>query len=197
MTLKTQIKIKTAILISGRGSNMRCLIEACQNPLYPAEIALVISNKENALGLDFAQKNGIKTAFIDHKKFTTRQEFDQQIAKIIDEHNCQVICLAGFMRILSAWFVEKYKNKIINIHPSLLPAFKGDKAVADAINYGVKITGCTTHFVVYETDCGKIIKQAAVKVSKSDNKETLSAKILKQEHKIYPPSLKIVCKNIK
>ena len=186
-------KIKTAILISGRGSNMRALIEAAKNSQYPAEISLVISNKKTAPGLDFASNNGIKTVFIDHKNFASRQDFDLEMAKAIDNHGCQIICLAGFMRILSTWFVNKYQGKIINIHPSLLPAFKGDKAVLDALNYGVKIAGCTTHFVTEEIDSGKIIQQAAIEVLDDDDSDSLSARILKKEHIIYPQSLQIVC----
>ena len=190
-------KIKTAILISGRGSNMRALVEAAKNPQYPAEISLVIANqdnaKTNASGLEFAQQNGIKTAFINHKNFASRQDFDLEMAKIIDANNCQIICLAGFMKILSPWFVNKYQGRIINIHPSLLPSFKGSKPVFDALNYGVKIAGCTTHFVTKEIDSGEIIQQAAVEVLADDNLDILSARILKQEHIIYPQSLKIVC----
>ena len=189
-------KIKTAILISGRGSNMRALIEAAKNPNYPAEIVLVISNKETAAGLEFAQQNGIKTVVINHKNFSTREDFDQEMAKVIDENNCEIVCLAGFMRILSGWFVNKYHNRMINIHPSFLPDFKGEKAVLDALNSGVKITGCTTHFVTEEMDAGPIIKQVAVEILPNDNHETLAARILKQEHIIYPQSLEIVCNNL-
>ena len=189
-------KIKTAILISGRGSNMKVLIEAAKNPQFPAEIVLVISNKENAAGLEFARQNAIKTSVVNHKDFSIRKDFDQEMAKIIDENKCQIICLAGFMRILSEWFVDKYQNKMINIHPSLLPSFKGGNAVYDALKYGVKISGCTTHFVTKEMDCGPIIKQAAVKVLEGDDVETLSARILQEEHTIYPQSLEIVCNNL-
>ncbi len=189
-------KIKTAILISGRGSNMRVLINAAKDSDYPAQIALVISNKENALGLEFARQNNIKTAVINHKNFNNREEFDRAMAKIIDENNCQVICLAGFMRLLSGWFVSKYQNRMINIHPSLLPDFKGSKSVADAINAGVKQSGCTVHFVTEEMDCGEIIKQSPVDVLKDDTIETLAARILKQEHIIYPESLAIICNNL-
>ena len=189
-------KIKTAILISGRGSNMQALIEAAKNPNYPAQIALIISNKDTAAGLDFASQNGIKTAVINHKNFASRQDFDQEMAKLIDENDCQIVCLAGFMRILSEWFVDKFQGRMINIHPSLLPAFKGEKAVVDALNYPVKISGCTTHFVTKEMDSGPIILQAAVEILKNDTAETLAARILKQEHIIYPQSLMIVCNNI-
>ena len=189
-------KIKTAILISGRGSNMKALIEAAKNPNYPAEIALVISNKENASGLDFASQNHIKTAVINHKNFASRQDFDQEMVKLIDNNNCQIVCLAGFMRLLSEWFVDRFQDRMINIHPSLLPAFKGEKAVVDALNYGVKISGCTTHFVTREMDSGPIILQTAVEVLKNDTAELLAARILKQEHIIYPKSLEIVCNQI-
>jgi phosphoribosylglycinamide formyltransferase-1 len=188
-------RIKTAILISGRGSNMQALVEAAKNPNYPAEISLIISNKENALGLDFAKQNGIKNTVINHKDFSSREDFDRKMAEIIDENNCQIICLAGFMRLLSPWFVNKYHNRMINVHPSLLPAFKGEKAVVDALNYGVKIAGCTVHFVTEEMDAGEIIKQAAVEVIDGDTLETLAARILKQEHIIYPESLAIICNN--
>jgi len=188
-------KIKTAILISGRGSNMQALVEAAKNSNYPAEIVLVISNKENAAGLDFARQNNIKTAIINHKDFSSRQDFDQEMARIIDENNCQIVCLAGFMRLLSGWFTNKYQGRLINIHPSLLPNFKGDKAVEDALNAGVKQAGCTVHFVTEEMDSGEIIKQAAVEVLKGDTIETLAARILKQEHIIYPESLAIICNN--
>ncbi len=189
-------KIKTAILISGRGSNMQALVNAAKNPNYPAEIVLVISNKETAAGLEFAKQNGIKTAVINHKDFITRQDFDQAMAKIIDANNCQIVCLAGFMRLLSGWFVKHFENRLINIHPSLLPNFKGDKAVADALNAGVKQSGCTVHFVTEEMDSGEIIKQSVVEVLKDDTIETLAARILKQEHIIYPESLAIICNNL-
>lgn len=190
------LKVKTAILISGRGSNMRALIEAAQNPSYPAEIVVVISNKKDAMGLEFAQQHHIKTAIVDHKNFKNRQEFDQEVAKIIDENNCQIVCLAGFMRLLSAWFVNRFASRLINIHPSLLPAFKGGDAVVDALNYGVKITGCTVHFVVEEMDSGPIIKQMAVTVLENDNKATLAARILEKEHIIYPQALELICNQI-
>ncbi len=189
-------KIRTAILISGQGSNMRALINASQSPDYPAEIVLVIANKENALGLEFAKQINIKTAIVNHKNFTSREDFDKEMAKIIDENNCRVVCLAGFMRLLSGWFVQKYQNRMINIHPSLLPNFKGDKAVADALNAGVKESGCTVHFVTEEMDAGEIIKQSKVEVLKGDTIETLAARILKQEHIIYPESLAILCNKL-
>jgi phosphoribosylglycinamide formyltransferase-1 len=189
-------KIKTAILISGRGSNMKALIEATKDENYPAKIEIVISNKENASGLDFAKENNIKTITINHKECRSRKEFDQRLSQIIDENNCQIICLAGFMRLLTGWFTQKYENKIINIHPSLLPNFKGANAVEDALNAGAKESGCTTHFVTEEMDSGKIIMQEKVVVLEGDNSEILAARILKQEHLIYPASLAKICNSL-
>jgi phosphoribosylglycinamide formyltransferase-1 len=189
-------KIKTAILISGRGSNLQALINAAKNDNFPAKIALVISNKADAYGLEIAKNYNIKTAVIDHKKFNSRVEFDKEMSKIITSRDCKIICLAGFMRLLSAEFINQWFDRIINIHPSLLPAFKGANAVMEAINYGVKYSGCTTHYVREEMDSGPIIKQAIVEILPGDNKETLAVRILKQEHIIYPQSLEIVCNKI-
>ena len=186
MTKKTKI----AILISGRGSNMKALVEAAKALDFPAEIALVLSNKSDALGLQYAKSQGIKTTFIDHKKFNSRQEFDQEVSKEIENAGCEFICLAGFMRLLSPWIVQKWMGKMINIHPSLLPEFKGADAVGDAIKAGAKKSGCTVHFVHEEMDAGPIIMQAQVDVLEGDDKESLAAKILIEEHKIYPLALK-------
>ena len=193
-------KIKVAILISGRGSNMQKLIEACENPNFPAEIIVVGANKDNALGLEYAKSKSIKTFVIEHKNFAKfenpREEFDKALHQEIIKYDVKIICLAGFMRLLSKWFVDKWQNKIINIHPSLLPDFKGANAVEDALKSGVKISGCTTHFVSVEMDAGPIIMQAQVSVSLDDNSETLSQKILIKEHEIYPLTLKKVCNKI-
>lgn len=189
-------KIKIAILISGRGSNMQALINACLAVDFCAEVALVISNKADALGLEFARERGIETLFIDHKKFASRADFDRALSVEIEKRNCKIICLAGFMRLLSFQFVQQWQGKIINIHPSLLPQFKGADAVGDAIKAGVKKSGCTVHFVVEEMDAGPIIMQAEVDILPSDTKETLAAKILKKEHELYPQALALVCKEI-
>lgn len=193
-------KIKVAILISGRGSNMQKLIEACENPNFPAEIIVVGANKSDALGLEYAKSKSIKTFVIEHKNFAKfenpREEFDKALHQEIIKYDVEIICLAGFMRLLSKWFVDKWHNKIINIHPSLLPDFKGANAVEDALKSGVKISGCTTHFVSVEMDAGPIIMQAQVPVSLDDNSETLSQKILIKEHEIYPLTLKKVCNKI-
>jgi phosphoribosylglycinamide formyltransferase-1 len=186
MTKKTKI----AILISGRGSNMQALVEACRNPEFPAEVALVLSNKEKAAGLEFAKSEKIPTIFLDHKNFSSREEFDKKMAVKIENSGAKIICLAGFMRLLSPWFVNHFFDRIINIHPSLLPDFKGADAVGDAIKAGVKKSGCTVHFVREEMDSGPIIKQSEVEILSSDNKESLAARILKEEHRIYPESLR-------
>lgn len=189
-------KIKTAILISGRGSNMKSLIESCQNQDSLAEISLVISNKKDVLGLEIAKNYGIKTKFIDHKNFNSRQEFDQELTKTIEEENCEIVCLAGFMRLLSEEFTKKWHNRAINIHPSLLPEFKGGNAVFDALKAGAKKSGCTVHFVRHEMDSGPIIMQEEVPVYENDTKEILATRILEKEHIIYPKSLQILCKMI-
>jgi len=189
-------KRKVAILISGRGSNMKALIDACKDINFPAEIALVISNKQDALGLNYAQENNIFTAVIDHKKFSNRQEFEEAIDQEMIKNHIQIICLAGFMRVLSPFFVEKWQGRLINIHPSLLPEFKGANAVLDALKSGVKISGCTTHFVSVDVDAGEIIMQAQVDISSNDDFNSLAQKILIEEHKIYPQTLKKICQKI-
>jgi phosphoribosylglycinamide formyltransferase-1 len=189
-------KRKVAILISGRGSNMKALIDACKDINFPAEIALVISNKQDALGLNYAQENNIFTAVIDHKKFSNRQEFEEAIDQEMIKNHIQIICLAGFMRVLSPFFVEKWQGRLINIHPSLLPEFKGANAVLDALKSGVKVSGCTTHFVSVEVDTGEIIMQSQVDISSNDDFNSLAQKILIEEHKIYPQTLKKICQKI-
>lgn len=193
-------KVKVAILISGRGSNMQKLIEACEDQNFPAEIVVVGSNNQNALGLEYAKSKSIKTFILDHKNFSnyqnSREEFDKALHQEILKHNVEIICLAGFMRLLSKWFVDKWHNKIINIHPSLLPNFKGANAVEDALKAGAKISGCTTHFVSLEMDAGPIIMQSQVLIDKNDDKDILSQKILAKEHEIYPLTLKKVCTKI-
>jgi phosphoribosylglycinamide formyltransferase-1 len=190
-------KIKIAILISGRGSNMQALVDACEKSDFPAEVVLVLANKIDAQGLKFAQEKKIKTAFVNHREFSSRQEFDKKVSAEIEKSGAKIVCLAGFMRLLSPWFVERWFDCLVNIHPSLLPQFKGADAVGDAIKAGVKKSGCTVHFVREEMDSGPVILQAEVEVLPSDTKETLAAKILQQEHQIYPEALELVCNNLK
>lgn len=189
-------KTKTAILISGRGSNMQAIVQACESSDFPAQVVLVLSNKIDAEGLKFAESKGIKTAFVNHREFTSREDFDKKVSEEIEKSGAELVCLAGFMRLLSGWFVERWFDKLINIHPSLLPEFKGADAVGDAIKAGAKKSGCTVHFVREEMDSGPIILQAEVEVLANDSKETLAAKILKEEHRVYPEALRVVCGNL-
>jgi phosphoribosylglycinamide formyltransferase-1 len=183
---------RTAILISGRGSNMAALIAAARAPDFPAEIALVLSNKSNAAGLAFARQAGVATAAVDHKIYAGRDEFEGSMQAMLDIHRIELICLAGFMKILSAPFVTRWQGRIINIHPSLLPAFRGLDTHARAIAAGVKTHGCTVHFVEPELDAGPIIAQASVPVRDDDTPESLGERVLAEEHKLYPAALALV-----
>jgi len=175
---------------------MQALVKACEDAQFPAEVVLVLANKKDAAGLEFAKSKNIKTAFIDHKNFSSREEFDRAVDAEIEKVGAEIICLAGFMRLLSGWFTRKWEDRLLNIHPSFLPDFKGHDAVGDAIKAGAKSTGCTTHLVREEMDEGPIIMQARVEVLPGDDKEILAARILKEEHRIYPASLKIICEKI-
>lgn len=175
------------ILISGRGSNMQAIVQA---GIPGARIAAVISNRPDAAGLAWAQAQGIPTVALDHKQFAGREAFDQALAAAIDEFQPDLVVLAGYMRILTTPFVEHYAGRMMNIHPSLLPAFTGLHTHARAIETGVKITGCTVHFVTPELDHGPIIAQAAVPVLDDDTPDTLAERILQQEHCIYPQAVR-------
>ena len=188
---------RVAILISGRGSNMTALIEAAQVKDYPAEIALVVSNRPDAAGLEFASKNGIATAIVDHKSFANREAFDAALQEQLERSRIEIVCLAGFMRMLTTTFVEKWRGRMINIHPSLLPELKGLHTHARALAAGMKIHGCTVHFVEPELDSGPIILQEKVPVHASDTEETLAARVLEAEHRTYPEALKILAEGKK
>jgi len=187
---------KLAVLISGRGSNLDALIDACADEKFPAEVTVVISNKRKAPGLEYAHRANITTHIVDHKLFSKneegREKFDASISKIISEIGVDYICLAGFMRMLSPGFVAKWRGKLINIHPSLLPSFKGLNVHERMIDAGVKVAGCTVHFVSDEMDAGPIIGQAAVPVLPTDNPESLAKKILAQEHKLYAACIRLL-----
>jgi phosphoribosylglycinamide formyltransferase-1 len=185
-------KKRVAILISGRGSNMRALIEAAKAKDYPAEIVLVISNVADAGGLDFARKHGIDTKVIEHQKFPSREIFDNAMDVALKAATAEIVALAGFMRLLSPRFVESWEGKMINIHPSLLPAYKGLHTHKRAIDAREKFHGCTVHFVTPELDDGPVILQAKVPVLPGDTEDTLAARVLEQEHKIYPEALRLV-----
>ncbi|MFB3903715.1 MAG: phosphoribosylglycinamide formyltransferase [Acidobacteriota bacterium] len=181
-----------AILLSGRGSNFLALSDAIIAGKVPARIALVVSNRPEAPGLQHARDRGYKAICIPSRGIE-RETFDRMVVKELQAENVDFVCLAGFMRLLSSWFISQYPNRILNIHPALLPAFSGTHSQKQALDYGVKVTGCTVHFVDEQLDHGPIILQYPVPVLDSDTEETLSARILVHEHEIYPEALKIVC----
>ncbi|MFZ6680888.1 phosphoribosylglycinamide formyltransferase [Undibacterium sp. Tian12W] len=177
---------KIVILISGRGSNMQAIVEAAAKQQWPAQIAAVISNRADAGGLEYAANRGIPTAVVVSKQFATREAFDAALQAKIDEFTPDLVVLAGFMRILTAGFVEHYAGRMLNIHPSLLPSFVGLATHQQAIDAGVKVHGVTVHFVTAELDHGPIVAQAVVPVLDDDNEDSLSHRVLEQEHQIYP-----------
>ena len=179
-------KLKVGVLISGRGSNMAALIAAAKAADYPAEVAVVVSNVAGAPGLKIAQDAGIATVAIPHKGFPDRETFDRAVSAELEKHGVGLVALAGFMRIQSPWFPTHWKDRIINIHPSLLPSFPGLRVQQQAIDAGSRISGCTVHFVTADLDAGPIIAQAAVPVLAGDTADTLAARILRQEHRLYP-----------
>ena len=183
-------RLRVAILISGRGSNMQALIEDCARPDSPAEIALVISNKAEAEGLARAGTAGIATAVVSHRAFADRAAFEADIDAKLRAAGIQLVCLAGFMRILSDEFVAAWRDRMINIHPSLLPSFRGLDTHARALAAGVRLHGCTVHFVRPEMDTGPIIVQAAVPIASADTPDSLAARVLSAEHRIYPLALR-------
>ena len=184
---------RVAVLISGRGSNMAALIEAAKDQNYPAEIALVLSNRPDAAGLGVARAAGIATEVVDHAAFgKDRAAFDRALQAALTKHRIDLVCLAGFMRLLTPAFVGQWHERMLNIHPALLPAFKGLDTHKRALEAGAKIHGATVHFVVAEMDSGPIIAQGAVKVRGYDSEATLAARVLKVEHQIYPLALKLL-----
>lgn len=185
-------RVRTAVLISGRGSNLRALADASRAADYPAEIVLAISNRADAAGLQIAAEYGIPAQIVPHGDFASREAFDAAIDAALRDAGVSLVCAAGFMRIHSEWFVKRWEGRLINIHPSLLPAFPGIRVHRQALDAGVKISGCTVHFVVPELDSGPIIAQAAVSVLPGDTSETLAARVLEEEHKLYPEALRLV-----
>ena len=190
---------RVAILISGGGSNMAAIVRASQQQnwakQYNARVAAVVSNKADAKGLTFARDNGIATEVLDHKQFDSREAFDAQLAQVIDRHAPDLVVLAGFMRILTPGFVSHYEGRMVNIHPSLLPAFTGLHTHQRAIDAGCKFAGCTVHRVTAELDVGPILDQAAVPVLSGDTAELLAARVLVQEHIIYPRAVLNLIRN--
>ncbi len=180
------------MLISGRGTNLQSLIDACAQPDYPAEIGLVISNRADAAGLARAQRAGIPTRVVDHRGFSDRQSFERALDEAVTAARCGLVCLAGFMRLLTAWFVGRWHDRLINVHPSLLPAYKGLDTHARVLADGVRITGCTVHFVRPAMDAGPIIAQAAVAVLPDDDAGRLAARVLESEHRCYPLAVRLI-----
>jgi len=187
------MKRRVAILISGRGSNMAALIEAAKATDFPAEIVVVISNRADAGGLAIASQSGVATVTIESKPFgKERAAFEAVVQSALDEYRIDLVCLGGFMRLLTAEFVQRWYGKMLNIHPSLLPSFPGIDPARQALDAGVKISGATVHFVIPETDAGPIVMQGAVTVADGDTPETLAARILTIEHRIYPEALRLL-----
>src|SRR3977135_3596989 len=190
-------KTRVAVLISGRGSNMAALIEAAKAPDYPAEIALVVSNRPDAGGLALARAAGVATAVLDHKPFgKDRAAFDAALQAILDQHRIELICLGGFMRLFTAQFTRAWFGRMLNIHPSLLPAFPGLDPHGQALRAGAKISGATVHFVIPETDAGPVVMQESVPVYPDDTPDTLAARGLGVEHRIYPRALREVAQGV-
>lgn len=185
---------RTAVLISGRGTNLQALIDAAADPAYPAEIALVLSNIEGAPGLVRAARAGIATRTISHRGFPSREVFDSALDEALRDAGIELVCLAGFMRVLSDGFVRRWEGRLVNIHPSLLPAFKGLNVHRQVLDAGVRISGCTVHFVVPELDSGPIIAQAAVPVLATDDEDAVAARTLEAEHKLYPMALALLAR---
>ena len=184
-------KIRLGVLISGRGSNLQAIIDASAREEVPAEVVVVISNNPEAYGLERARRHNIPAVVIDHRKFKDKNTYELEMVKVLKEYQVDLVCLAGYMRIVGPVLLEHYRGRMMNIHPALLPSFPGLHAQKQALDYGVKISGATVHFVDEGCDTGPIIIQAAVPVLEDDTEETLSARILEQEHKIYPQAIKL------
>ncbi len=181
--------MKLGVLISGSGSNLQSIIDNIEKGALQATIEIVVCNKPDALGINRAQKHGLPVAVLKHEDFKTREDFDAELIRILKKSEVDLVALAGFMRILTPSFLKAFPQKVINIHPALLPSFPGTSGQKDAFEYGVKFSGCTVHFVDEGVDSGPIIIQSVVPVFQSDTKETLAARILKEEHRIYPRAI--------
>lgn len=180
------------VLISGRGSNLQAILDAIAAGRLDARVGIVISNKRDAPGLKRAEAASVPTAFVSHRDYGSREAFDEAVVKELRAHEVDVVCLAGFMRILSPVLVQAFPDRILNVHPSLLPAFVGLDAQRQALDYGAKVSGCTVHLVDEELDHGPIVLQASVPVEEDDDEDTLSARILEQEHRLYPEAIRLL-----
>lgn len=184
--------LRVAVMVSGRGSNLQALLNAAGTPDYPASIELVVSNIPDVQALERAKSAGIKTEVVPHRDFDSREAFEREISDVLESASPDLICQAGFMRILTPWFIERWDGRLINIHPSLLPAFPGLKTHERALEAGVRVHGCTVHIVQSEVDSGPIIGQAAVPVLPNDDPDSLAERVLQAEHKLYPACLKLI-----
>ncbi len=180
-----------AILCSGSGTNLQAIIDSVKSCYIPAGIALVVSDNKTAFALERAKSAGIETLVLDKRDFKTREDFDKEIVKNLKKKNVELVVLAGFMRLMSPYFIKEFKNRIMNIHPALLPSFKGTHGIKDALEYGVKVTGPTVHFVDEKLDHGAIILQRAVEIKDDDTESALLARVHAEEHKIYPEAIKL------
>lgn len=185
-------RLRLGVLISGRGSNLQALIDACADQGFPAEIVRVIANVPGAAGLEAAARAGLATATIDHKAFPGREPFEAALTAELEAAGVQLVCLAGFMRLLTPGFVDRWRDRLVNIHPSLLPAYKGLDTHARALADDVRFSGCTVHFVRPDCDTGPIVMQAAVPVAPDDTPESLAARVLVSEHRIYPEAIRLI-----
>lgn len=190
------VRRRVAILISGGGSNMAALIAAARDPAYPAEIVCVVSNRADAGGLAKAEAAGVATIVVDHRAYPTREAFERAVVERLEAHDVELVVLAGFLRLLTPWFIDRWHDHLINIHPALLPSYKGLHTHERALADGVKIAGCTVHFVRSEMDVGPIVVQAAVPVLDDDTPQTLAARVLAQEHRIFPLALARVASGV-
>ena len=185
-------KFKLAVLVSGRGSNLQAIIDSIEKNSLAAEISLIMSNVSDAYALQRGKKHGLESIFLDPKSFSSRDDYEKQMIELLQTKSIDLVCLAGFMRILGKKFIEAFSGKIINIHPSLLPAFSGLNVQEKALQHGVKFSGCTVHFVNEEVDGGAIISQAVVPILDADDTQSLSDRILEQEHIIYPEAIRLI-----
>jgi phosphoribosylglycinamide formyltransferase-1 len=183
-----------AVLVSGSGSNLQAIIDASERGEIPCRVGLVVSNKADAYGLVRARNHGIPAEVVDHRAYPTRESFDERLVEVIRGSGAELVCLAGFMRVLTPVFLRAFPGRVVNIHPALLPAFPGTHGPGQALAYGVKFSGCTVHFVDEGVDTGPVIVQAVVPVYDEDTSDTLAARILKQEHKIYPMAIRLFFK---
>jgi len=191
--IEEKVMINIGVLASGRGTNLQAIIEAVKEGKIEGRISIVISDNRDAFALKRAKQNNIETEYINFKSFKNREDYDKEIMECLKEKDIDLVVLAGYMRILSSYFIKMYKNRIINIHPALLPSFPGLHAQRQAVEYGVKISGCTVHFVDEGVDSGPVILQKAVEVKDNDTEESLAERILKEEHQIYPRAIQLFC----